>query len=124
MYEIVKETTSWSADFVVPSHTYLMSKSGNLIAYAIDGTNEIRKSTIKIDRARRTFVKVSHSELEKLIPAEKKPQAPRNGRLFKVKSKDKEYLVELVGNRLSCSCIGFGYRGKCKHADAVRNKIT
>ena len=124
MYEIVKETTAWSADYAVPSHTYLMSKSGSLIAYAIDGTNEIRKSTIKIDRSRRTFVKVSHSELEKLIPAEEKSQAPRNGRLFKVKSKDKEYLVELIGNRLSCSCIGFGYRGKCKHVDAVRNKIT
>lgn len=124
MYEIVKEITTWSADFAVPSHTYLMSKSGNLIAYAIDGTNEIRKSTIKIDRARRTFVKVSHPGLEKLIPAEENTQVPRNGRLFKVKSKDKEYLVELIGKRLSCSCIGFGYRGKCKHAEAVRNKIT
>lgn len=124
MYEIVKEVTVWTADCAVPNHTYLMSKSGDLIAYAVEGTNEIRKSTIKIDRARRKFVKVNHAGLEKLIPKVAKTEAPRNGRLFKVKSKDKEYLVELIGNRLSCSCIGFGYRGKCKHADAVRNKIT
>jgi hypothetical protein len=48
-----------------------------------------------------------------------------NVRLFKVKSKEKEYLIEynLINKTLSCPCIGFGYRRKCKHVDAVSKQL-
>ena len=31
------------------------------------------------------------------------------------------YKIELDNSILSCTCIGFGYRGKCKHIEAVKN---
>lgn len=51
-----------------------------------------------------------------------KPQVVRK---FHVKSSNgkKEYVVEVVGDEIRCSCPGHLYHGKCKHADAVREKI-
>jgi hypothetical protein len=51
-----------------------------------------------------------------------RPIELNNTRIFKVKSKDKEYTVLLKDNNYNCNCIGFGYRGKCKHSDAVAKK--
>ena len=42
----------------------------------------------------------------------------------KVKSShtEEEYFVEYNGRYWSCTCIGFGYRGKCKHVDLIKAK--
>jgi hypothetical protein len=46
-------------------------------------------------------------------------------RKFKIKgSKDHEYLVTLVNDNYSCSCIGFKYHSKCKHITKVKETIT
>ena len=48
-----------------------------------------------------------------------------NTRKFKVKgTKDHEYLVTLVNDNYSCSCIGFKYHSKCKHITKVKETIT
>ena len=48
-----------------------------------------------------------------------------SSRKFKVKgSKDHEYLVTLVNDNFSCSCIGFKYHSKCKHITKVKEIIT
>jgi hypothetical protein len=41
---------------------------------------------------------------------------------WKVKSKDKIYLVTRVGAKYNCTCTGFEYRKTCKHIDAVSKK--
>jgi uncharacterized Zn finger protein len=46
-----------------------------------------------------------------------------NVRIFKVISGNHDYKIEVAGSSITCSCIGFGYRGKCKHAEAVRVKL-
>lgn len=43
-------------------------------------------------------------------------------RKFKVKGKS-EHLVLFSNNHFSCDCIGFKYRMKCKHIEAVKRKI-
>lgn len=63
-------------------------------------------------------------EFLKEEPKEKQETKPSaNVRVFKVKSKqkNKEYLVEYntVGKYISCNCVGFGFRRKCKHSDYV-----
>ena len=68
----------------------------------------------------------------KLIPKEYKEekQNPKNVssdniRVFKVKSKQKEYDVEynILGKYFTCNCIGFGYRRRCKHTEAVEKVV-
>jgi hypothetical protein len=41
---------------------------------------------------------------------------------WKVKSKDKVYLVTRTKARYECNCIGFQYNKKCKHITAVSNR--
>lgn len=48
---------------------------------------------------------------------------PSPARTFKVKSSENTYIVTYFGGKYSCTCIGFSFRKKCKHVDAVANKI-
>lgn len=132
MSEILQEVTTWQADFRVPNHTYLLDSKGNIVAYAPNGDGDIivsKSQSIKLNKKYRKFVKVKHIGLAKIaksipVPEKEQPVKSKNVRTFKVKSNDREYIVEVFsGNKLSCSCIGFGYRGKCKHADAVKAKL-
>lgn len=45
-------------------------------------------------------------------------------RSFKVKSKNKVYQVIYNTGKLSCSCVGFGFRNYCKHTVAVEQHIA
>lgn len=121
MSEILKETTVWDCDFQA-NHTYLLDNKGKIIAHAVNGGDKImisKSGNIKLDKRYRTFVKSNHPGLAKLIKSEK----PESGvRVFKVKSKEKEYTVELSNSDYSCTCVGYGFRGKCKHIDAVAKK--
>ena len=128
--EILKEITpDWAVDFRPPNHTYLLNNKGQIIAFARYHANDIDilKSRIYLDKRYRKFVKDNHSGLSKLIPQfqheddikKEKDIIPAGARVFKVKSKEKEYQVILKNNQLSCSCTGFGFRRKCKHVDAV-----
>lgn len=131
MMKILKEITAdWNMDSdVFPNHTYLLNSKGQIVAFAKLNGNEITelKSRIYLDKRYRKFVEYNHSGLSKLIPKYNKEeksviQKPDYDRLFKVKSKDKEYQVILKKNKLTCSCVGFGFRGKCKHITAVAEK--
>lgn len=44
-------------------------------------------------------------------------------RKFKVDGSKGSHIVMLSGKQLSCDCIGFKYRSKCKHVEAVRKKL-
>lgn len=132
MNEILKEVTEWQAEYRVPNHTYLLDGKGNIVAYLPEGSNDIvisKSQSMKLNKRYRKFVKVKHIGLEKIaksLPSFKKEEytKPKNVRAFKVKSNDKEYIVEVfANNKLSCNCVGFGYRGKCKHSDAVKAKL-
>jgi hypothetical protein len=136
--QILKEITQWETDYRQPNHTYLINKKGQVVAYAKWHTNEIEliKSRKVLDKRYRKFIVDDHKKLSKLVKQfesedigdEKEKEnvvKSDNIRLFKVKSNDKEYEVKynIGGKFLTCSCIGFGYRRKCKHADAVAKQI-
>jgi len=43
---------------------------------------------------------------------------------WKVKSDSgKEYIVELISGKYHCNCVGYGYRGKCKHSDGIKDSL-
>jgi hypothetical protein len=126
--QILKETTEWESDFPIINKIYLLDLKDKIIAYTNSDNTIIQlKSPIKLDKRRRKFIKVNHAGLSKLILNYKSEDnndniINDNTRIFKVKSKDKEYTVLLKDNNYNCNCIGFGYRGKCKHSDAVAKK--
>ena len=133
MITILKETTEWQDVTVPPNHIYIMN-GNDAIAYLpwCKGDPVFFNSPLPINKRYRKFVELKDSKLLSLIPkkyfVEKKKEKQElkpttNIRIFKVKSKvkDKEYLVEYntLGKYVSCNCVGFGFRRKCKHSDLV-----
>lgn len=134
IFKILKETTIWTAEYNVYNHTYLLDPKSRIIAYlsAKDGTIHKLKSPYQIDKRYRKFVEVKNAKLSKLIPKDYKYEdenesvkPSENVRVFNVKSKDRIYTVtfDKSSKIVSCSCIGYGYRMKCRHSAAVSNKL-
>jgi hypothetical protein len=136
--EILKEVTQWDVEYRQPNHTYLVNNKGQIVAYAKWHSNEIMlfKSRTRLDTRYRKFEKSNHKALSKLMPqfiSEDNKQKEKvvlsksnNIRQFKVTSKGKDYIVEFntLGKYITCPCIGFNYRRKCKHADAVSKLVN
>ena len=137
--EILKEITQWEVSYRQPNHTYLVNNKGQIIAYAKWHSNDIMifKTRDTLNKRYRKFEKSNHSGLSKLLSQFKnednqketksifKPEKSENIRIFKVKSKGKDYIVEynILGKYIICPCIGFSYRRKCKHSEAVAKKL-
>lgn len=133
--EIIKEITIWNCDYSVCNHTYLLSKSGKVLAYADERDGKIiqLKSQFILDKRYRKFEKVNHAGLSKLAktfqediaekPAPIKPS--ENIRVFNVKSNGKVYTITFnkKSKTVTCGCIGFNYRRYCKHSDAVAKQL-
>jgi hypothetical protein len=102
--EAVVETTEWSGD-VQPNHKYLLD-GAKVLAYIKQGSTTpfYFKTPLTIDKRGRKF-------------------APLKTNPFKVKekvtvikvsgSKGQVYSIDTEAN--TCSCMGFGFRGKCRH---------
>jgi hypothetical protein len=123
-----KEITVWDkSEFKVPNHTYLFDGKSNILAYAKASNDElvILHKPLPLDGRRRKFIKVKHKALDAYgatIVLEPPPVA-NNINIFMVKSDSgKEYTVEKIDGKYSCNCIGFAYRGKCKHSDEIKNR--
>jgi len=123
-----REVTDWSdSEYEVPNHTYLFDGKSNILAYAIAGTNEVVtfNKPMKVSTTRRKFEKVKHKALDKLakiLQSEEKTLQSTNPQ-WQVKSDSgKVYIVELIGSKYSCNCVGYGYRGKCKHSEQIKEQ--
>lgn len=119
--EILQETTDWGG-LNIPNHTYLISDGGKLLAYVKQGESEVNiiTSGVRFSKSRRTFIKVKNQALEILaVPKVEKVLG------FTVKSDSgKTYTVTLQDGKYSCNCVGFGYRGKCKHSEKIEKENT
>jgi hypothetical protein len=133
MFKIIKEITVWTAEYKVYNHTYLLDPKNRIIAYlnAKDGTIHQLKSPYEIDKRYRKFVEIKNAKLSKLIPKNYKEEKDEritpseNVRVFNVKSKNKVYTVTFntISKIVVCGCIGYGYRMKCRHSDAIKSKL-
>jgi len=47
---------------------------------------------------------------------------PKNKEWKVTGSKGKEYTVSLIAGVYSCTCPGYGFRRKCKHSTAIKDK--
>ena len=77
-----------------------------------------------------TWIKVPDNtrfeDLPKYMTYEsKRPESPSDapdGVWAVVGSKGASYTVRAVQGRYTCTCPGFGWRGKCKHSDKIRSE--
>jgi hypothetical protein len=122
-----KEITEWdNSEFVVPNHTYLFDGKSNILAYAKASNGElvILHKPLPVDTRRRKFIKVKHKALDEygatvVIDVPNLENTPH----WSVKSDSgKTYTVTLESGKYQCNCVGYAYRGKCKHSDSVAKK--
>jgi hypothetical protein len=122
-----KEVTEWdNSEFVVPNHTYLFDGKSNILAYAKASNNElvILHKPLPMDTRRRKFIKVKHEALDSygatvVLDVPNLENTPH----WSVKSDSgKTYTVTLESGKYTCNCIGYAYRGKCKHSDSVASE--
>jgi hypothetical protein len=123
-----KEITEWdNSEFVVPNHIYLFDGKSNILAYAKESSDEVTifKKPLPMDTRRRKFEKVKHKALDALAKTLQLPEETLQSNYpnWQVKSDSgKTYTVELIGGKYSCNCIGYSYRGKCKHSEQIEKE--
>ena len=120
-----KEVTEWdNSEFVVPNHVYLFDGKSNILAYAKASNDElvILHKPLPMDTRRRKFIKVKHKALDEygatvVIDVPNLENTPH----WSVKSDSgKTYTVTLESGKYQCNCVGYAYRGKCKHSDEIK----
>ena len=122
-----KEMTEWDkSEFVVPNHTYLFDGKSNILAYAKASNDElvILHKPLPLDTRRRKFVKVKHKVLDEYAKTVVLPEVNLdNVPHWLVKNdKGKTYTITLESGKYQCNCVGYSYRGKCKHSEQIRKE--
>jgi len=103
--EAVIETTEWSGS-IQPNHSYLLDGSKMIAFIKKGGTVPFYfKNPITIEKRGRKFVALKVNPFK---------QIKQDSTIIKVAgSKGAVYSIDTEAN--TCSCMGFGFRGKCRH---------
>ena len=114
-----EETTKWADR--TPNHTYLLSDDKTkMYAYVPVGKKSVVtfSKPIRISASGRKF-RVVANKWRFEIPKEEQSANPK----WEVKgSKGDVYIIEQTDTGLTCTCIGFKFRTKCKHTlDVINN---
>ena len=122
-----KEITEWdNSEFVVPNHVYLFDGKSNILAYAQVSNNElvILHKPLAIDTRRRKFIKVKHEALDSYgaTVVLEEPDLTNTPHWSVKSDSGKTYTVTLESGKYTCNCVGYAYRGKCKHSEQIRNE--
>jgi hypothetical protein len=107
-----KEITVWKGCKTQPNHTYLLD-GDKCYAYIKKGTTEPKYfiAPLRFNRSGRKFIELKKNPFT--APAASVPSS-----VIRVPgSKGAMYEVDPVAG--TCSCLGFTYRGKCKHLEAA-----
>jgi len=119
--------TEWdNSEFKVPNHTYLFDGKSNILAYAKASNNElvILHKPLPLDTRRRKFEKVKHKALDEYAKTVVLTEVNLdNVPHWTVKNdKGKTYTITLESGKYQCNCVGYSYRGKCKHSEQIRKE--
>jgi hypothetical protein len=119
-----KEITEWdNSEFVVPNHTYLFDGKSNILAYAKASNDElvILHKPLPVDTRRRKFIKVKHKALDEYgaTVVIEEPDLQNTPHWLVKSDSGKTYTVTIESGKYTCNCVGYAYRGKCKHSESV-----
>ena len=110
----LKEITEWNIDYEQPNHTYLIDDHDKIIAYKKlhKGKSIFPTTKFLLNKRYRKFVEVDAAQF-KYITLDTKANTK-----IVIGSKGDKYLIDL--DKKTCTCNGFKFRGKCKHALTIR----
>jgi len=125
--KIFKEVTEWKVPYRQPNHVYLMS-GDRVLAYSRwgDSDPEYFTNPNRIDRRGRKFVEIKNNPwgFDLRVSVESDSEQKPKGQTWTITgSKGNEYIVSLDGGRWSCTCPGHGFRGRCRHVDALSASV-
>lgn len=111
MAKFIKEVTEWSD--ATPNHTYLVVDSREkMLGYVRQDTGLLQmfKQPLPFDVRRRKFQEVTNTW------GYVEPELVNTANTWQIKSSSGSvYTIERHGSRLSCTCIGFKFKSKCRH---------
>jgi hypothetical protein len=113
------ETTAYGDD--IKNGVYLLDDTkSKMYAYVNPTTGDVKtfKRPISIYIKGRSFKEVNNTFGYK-IPKE----VAEHPRWEVAGSKGDKYFVEQTNNGLTCTCSGFKFRGECKHARSIKDKM-
>lgn len=114
-----QETTVWSNS--TPNHIYVLDDSkSKMFAYVRAGTKSVFKfkTPLPISTKGRKFVEVKNTFNFKL-----EDDAPQAEKWTVTGSKGDKYTVRKIDGVFQCSCTGYKYHGKCKHAKQIEDQV-
>ena len=110
---VVKETTKWKDG--TPNHVYVLSDDKRSMFAYVNGLTGVATKF----GGRRTF-DPRYRTFRIIKRGVESGEVQSKNRTWKVTgSKGDVYTIEETDNGKTCSCAGFGYRGKCRHVNQV-----
>ncbi len=114
-----QETTEW--DNNTPNHIYVLDDSkSKMFAYVRAGTKSVFKfkTPLPISTRGRTF-----KEVKNTFGFSLEDEAPQAEKWTVTGSKGDKYTVRKIDGIFQCSCTGYKYYGKCKHAKQIEDQV-
>jgi len=116
-----QETTDWGDAKALNHIYYLNEDKTRMVGYIKHGTTELFKfkNPITIEVRGRKFVELKDRKGEPDSVYFGKKEEPKKDVITVKGSNGKEYFVEKVGSKYTCTCPGFIFRHKCKHIEGL-----
>jgi len=112
-----QEVTEWKDSDTAINHIYYLNEDKtSMVGYIRAGTKALFKfkNPIRIDTRGRKFKLLDmKGEPDSVYFAKK--EEPKKDVIVVQGSKGKEYYLEKVGSKYTCTCPGFTFRHTCKH---------
>lgn len=116
-----KEVTDWGSATAQNHIYYLNDEKSFMVGYIKQGTVDLFKfkKPIRIDlRGRKFELLKTKGEPDSVYFGEK--DAPKKNVITVKGSNGKEYFIEKVGTKYTCTCPGFTFRHTCKHVQEMK----
>lgn len=117
-----QESTVWNDNPNAVNHVYYMKDDKSAaVGYLQFGKGKLIKFKVpmKLDTRGRKFVELkTKAEPDEVYFGKK--EEPKKDVITVQGSNGKEYFLEKVGTKYTCTCPGFVFRHKCKHVDNLK----
>lgn len=116
-----QEVTEWDIPTAQNHIYYLKDDKTKMVGYIKAGTKTLFKFKTPIDiyTKGRKFVELKKKAEPDSVYFQSIEEKPKHVKIVQGSS-GKEYYIEKVGSRYTCTCPGFVFRSKCKHVDEMK----